>query len=829
MSDSNITTIYSGSFGDCNQLTSVQFPATLTSIEAYAFLNCTRLTSIDFPYEDGKQKSNLKSIGVSAFRNAGSGSTSGLFLGNLPNSLETIGETAFSGAKLKGMLVLPIGLTSIGKNAFKGCSNIDSIEVQTTKLNPASGDYIFVGTTFTLAAFMNRGGNIQTKVPGYLLEGCTYIEDVWIEDTVTEIGANAFASCSSLKQIETVQKDGSRPATFPSGLKNIGDYAFYNCSSFNMELSFPDSLETIGAYAFNGCTATNTTLVIPEKVKSIGEKAFKSAAFRFVNVQSAAIGNNNVQVFEACPNIKSVRFSSIKLKTIPNRFCYELTSLETVILSVGVQEIGDFAFCNCTNLKKVSMYGDTLNMPSTLKKIGNYAFKACSKLEEIHLPDGLTTIGEQAFIGCTHLTKVYSTSSQSMPQGLTSIGDYAFQQCSLMEEIILPSGLTNLGKYAFYGCDKLNNIYFIENINQISVGLYAFMNVASNYSCHVNFHVIEGSPIDTYIKSIDEGGSLVPIMVYNDQPRYTINYVGLGADAVNSNPADYEYTDAITLVNPTREGFTFQGWYADSKYKTKASPIAKYSRGTKTFYAKWKMHKYTIKFNANGGKGTVKQMNCNGCQEYTLRANKFKKKGYTFDGWSTSKNGALAYANQYTGKNFSKKDGGKVTLYARWKPIQYTITYNLNGGTNNEINTNNYSSYYVYTKTFKFKKPVRAGYTFKGWYTNAKCTKKITGIKKGTTGNKTLYAKWSANKYWVVFNANGAGGSTAQQKGTYSDAVGSATLSACTYAHSDPSKTFAGWNTKADGTGTMYQPGDSLASFAKSSKYKKVTLYAIWN
>lgn len=71
--------------------------------------------------------------------------------------------------------------------------------------------------------------------------------------------------------------------------------------------------------------------------------------------------------------------------------------------------------------------------------------------------------------------------------------------------------------------------------------------------------------------------------------------------------------------------------------------------------------------------------------------------------------------------------------------MKYTIKYKLNGGKNSKKNP---SCYYNTTKTIKLKKPTKKGYTFKGWYTDKQCRKKVTAIKKGSSGQKTLYAKW---------------------------------------------------------------------------------------
>lgn len=83
---------------------------------------------------------------------------------------------------------------------------------------------------------------------------------------------------------------------------------------------------------------------------------------------------------------------------------------------------------------------------------------------------------------------------------------------------------------------------------------------------------------------------------------------------------------------------------------------------------------------------------------------------------------------------------GNKTLYAKWSVKKYKITYKLKGGKNHKKNP---KTYQVTTKTISLKKPVRKGYTFKGWYSDSKYKKKVTKIKKGSTGNKVLYARWS--------------------------------------------------------------------------------------
>ena len=78
-------------------------------------------------------------------------------------------------------------------------------------------------------------------------------------------------------------------------------------------------------------------------------------------------------------------------------------------------------------------------------------------------------------------------------------------------------------------------------------------------------------------------------------------------------------------------------------------------------------------------------------------------------------------------------------MYAQWKLTKYKITYKLNGGKNAKKNP---TAYTYKTSTIKLKNPTRKGYVFKGWYLDKKFKKKVTVINKGSSGNKTLYAKW---------------------------------------------------------------------------------------
>lgn len=148
-----------------------------------------------------------------------------------------------------------------------------------------------------------------------------------------------------------------------------------------------------------------------------------------------------------------------------------------------------------------------------------------------------------------------------------------------------------------------------------------------------------------------------------------------------------------------------------------------------------KLTTYKITFKSNGGKGSMSKQSMAKGVSTAISKNKFSKKYYTFTGWNTKANGK--------GKSYKNKAKIKltknITLYAQWKLTKYKITYKLNGGKNAKKNP---TAYTYKTSTIKLKNPTRKGYVFKGWYLDKKFKKKVTVINKGSSGNKTLYAKW---------------------------------------------------------------------------------------
>lgn len=141
---------------------------------------------------------------------------------------------------------------------------------------------------------------------------------------------------------------------------------------------------------------------------------------------------------------------------------------------------------------------------------------------------------------------------------------------------------------------------------------------------------------------------------------------------------------------------------------------------------------YTVSFDSRQGTAVAAQKITAG-EAVTAPADP-SRKGYTFAGWYQDSSCKTAWDFA------SGRVTGNLTLYAKWTPVKYKITYNLNKGKNHKSNP---ASYTIASKTITLKNPSRKGYLFKGWYSDAKFKKKVTKITAGSTGNQKLYAKWT--------------------------------------------------------------------------------------
>ena len=243
--------------------------------------------------------------------------------------------------------------------------------------------------------------------------------------------------------------------------------------------------------------------------------------------------------------------------------------------------------------------------------------------------------------------------------------------------------------------------------------------------------------------------------------QYTITFDTDGGSEVA--PITQDYGTAITApADPTREGYTFTGWDT-------AIPATMPAHNM-TITAQWTVNQYTITFDTDGGSEVAPITQDYGSAITAPAAP--TREGYTFTGWDKTIPATMP--------------AGDMTITAQWTVNQYTITYDLDGGTAE----GNPDTYTVETDAFTLKNPTRPGYTFTGWSGTG-----LTGednltvtIPKGSTGNRSYTAHWSLNTYSITYDLNG---------GTASGNPTSYTVESATITLNQPTKTgytFTGWS-----------------------------------
>jgi uncharacterized repeat protein (TIGR02543 family) len=380
--------------------------------------------------------------------------------------------------------------------------------------------------------------------------------------------------------------------------------------------------------------------------------------------------------------------------------------------------------------------------------------------------------------------------------------------------------------------NEIENCYVNARIissHNSPVANYNYSNCYYSYTdtrCgNVNYTVEQMQTESTYsgwdfenVWAIDEGS----YPYFRPVEERKITYVLNGGKLANGTPKTYYDGIGISIPNPTKTGGKFAGWYLDSAFTQKVdSNLGTSDCGDITLYAKWTAVFY-VSYNGNGStSGSMSKQTVERNKSTALTANKFKRTGYTFSGWATSKDGNVVYKDKTSVKNIAST-GKTITLYAKWKANTYTVKFVGNGGTGKMSNQKYTYDVKAKLNANKFKAP--RGCVFGGWSTSDGATPKYTdkqNVSNITSANGktvTLYAYWvSTGTYKITYKVNGGKMPSSYAK-TYSAGKG------CTLPK--PTRkgyTFDGWYTNKEctkGKTTVIKPwvGGNKTYYAKWKK-----------
>jgi uncharacterized repeat protein (TIGR02543 family) len=291
-----------------------------------------------------------------------------------------------------------------------------------------------------------------------------------------------------------------------------------------------------------------------------------------------------------------------------------------------------------------------------------------------------------------------------------------------------------------------------------------------------------------------------------------------GAGTTMSTTGVTDQTVSVAASTFTRAGYTFAGWNTSANGSgTSLAPGGSFRLppGVTTAYAQWLANPATLAYGSNGGKGSTAPTGGLTDEIITVADNGFTRDGYLFLSWNEAADGSGATYSP--GDDFTLRPGTS-SLQAQWLAQVATLAFDANGGSGEMPMLSGTTDEVLNLPSADF---ARVGFTFAGWNTKADGTG--TSLAPGgqfalPPGDTTLFAKWSANRAAVRYDANGGKGTTPETVGVTDQIV---TVAASKFSRSG--HVFVGWNTEPNGAGKSLPPGQKMTLRPRVS-----VLYAQW-
>ena len=502
-----VTRIGDHAFGFCSSLTSVTIPGSITSIGQSAFYYCSSLANL-----------------------------------TIPGSVSSIGNAAFYRCTSLTDLTIPDAVTSIGAGAFYGCSSLSAITVDALNSAYSSADGIlFNKNRTTLLQYpAGRAGSYTvpdsvTSIGSDAFAGCSGLRSIILPSGLTSIESEAFYHCSSLGAICF---EGNPPAIgwdvfsgdymavvcwlpgttgwdtsfggCPTGLWNPQVPCIYRTNNGTVTLIqyigpggkviIPDTIAglpvtSLGDFAFSGCTGL-ASVTIPGSVTTLGDAAFYHCTSL---MEVCFLGN--------APSLGSSVFEGDPMATVyylagTTGWNSTFGGLPTALWDLGVPVGLQFMLNSGTiTITGYAGAGGAITIPTTIASlpvttIASFAFQGSANLTSVTISSSVTNIGDVPFRGCPALTaitvdalnSVYSsldgvllnksqtalieypggrTEGYTIPSSVGSIGDRAFEHCANLTSVMIGDSVTSIGYRAFSGCASLASVAIGSHVTSI--------------------------------------------------------------------------------------------------------------------------------------------------------------------------------------------------------------------------------------------------------------------------------------------------------------------------------------------------------------------------
>ena len=368
---------------------------------------------------------------------------------------------------------IPDSITSISASAFRDCSNLENVNLPKNLIS--IGNRAFVRCT-KIGKINLPKSLMEVDTYGinwwYPFDGCSNLKEIEFEEGITQIPTGIFGNTG----LENVK--------IPDTVTSIGERSFADCTNLQ-EVKISDTVTSIGVESFTDC-ANLEKVNLSKNLKSIGNRAFaKCTKIEKINLPKSltevdTYWSNWWYPFDGCSNLKEIEFEE-GITQIPTGI-FGNTGLENVKMPDTVTSIGERSFADCTKLEKIIF-------SEKIETINGRAFAGCTSLKSISLPDSITSMGTEIFEGCTSLSSVKlpnkcvnitsstfegctSLTEITLPDTVTTIQDHAFKNCTALKTINWSKSITDIQSYAFENCDALAKLAIPNTVTNIGTGAF---------------------------------------------------------------------------------------------------------------------------------------------------------------------------------------------------------------------------------------------------------------------------------------------------------------------------------------------------------------------
>lgn len=749
-------------------VTKVNIPASVKAIGGAAFAGCTELSQVNFAAD-----AQIEDLGWRAFYDC-----TALTSIKIPDSVTRIGTETFSGctslatidiskeSKLTrieygafGYYPYKIDLKSLGdfsdinpSGTLKDGLGVKVKEIYLPKesiknYKGGSAAGLFAGCTTLEKVTIGSSGDAKAELPYEMFAGCTNLTTVNMDKNVKTIGTAAFAECTGLKSIDLTE------------VKEVMSYAFTKAGL--SEVTIPSSVEKIGAIAFGGCTSLETMTLESRwsgedsesrrMVNILGNFSYVKGKYSYNMHTSSEQVNNPIRSNEEFRK-KYPGQTAIKTLIIKNdgegtaldnssAFAAHIVSLENVTLPEGMTTIPIGAFKQCFSLKKVVL-------PSSIETIGDNAFDSDVNLDiDFTKLTNLTSIGSRAF-------SIINANGGNDAEGGYDTKYKDEIKDGGIKNIILPESVKTIGRSAFFGQRNVKKIVIPKSVTSIQGQAFQMIPALEELEIYASLDMVSGSGFNEVFWSNTRNdstitGKLKKVILGEDYSAIgkigSALFYGLDFDEIDIQMNNIQNLgSSMFMKNKKLKSFTVPktvkvinqaAFYETTALKDITIPKNVQTIDVEAFRKSglekiWILNKDLV----------IKEPTT---EDVTEEESASKTKVYIYNPKETvedfiaiPKNVTIyGYAGS-TAEAYAQKNGNKFVVI---NP-ENKVIFDSVGGSKVEEQTIECGEF-----AKKPADPAKEGYTFKGWYTNKECTNAFDFDKDSIKEETTLYAKWEKN------------------------------------------------------------------------------------